>query len=196
MPMRRRRLHWFIAVVALATVCLVPKSESTFEFDGVNLRLRECSRSRSWLLGFVMWEKCGRPADHPTAVRLRELGVVPPVSEAESRWLLIKGFTSGERGYKGAGSSFVRAVGASSVGTPVTLPAADDLSGNVWVLWAEKDRVAATHFWSEARSLALRERGGWRAAQYLLSAGELLEERKCDVLGAEVEAHARQAAEW
>lgn len=193
--MKRRRLRAVIAVVGLASVCLFPKSESTFEFDAVNLRLRDCSRYRSWLFGFVLWERCRPPTDHPTAARLRELGVLPPVSEADSRWTLIKGFTSGVRGWKGAGSVFVRALGATSFGAPVTLPAAEDLSANVWVRWAEKDRAAASHFWSEARAVALGERGGWRAAQYLLAAGGLLEDRQCDVPGAELEAHARQASE-
>jgi hypothetical protein len=192
--MKRRRLL-IVITGGLAAVCLLPKSEFTFEFDGVNLRLRECFRYRSWLFGFVLWERCGSPTDHPTAARLRELGVLPPMVEADSRWLLIKGFTSEVRGWKGAGSYFVRALGATTYGAPVTLPAAEDLSGNVWVRWAEKDRAAAIHFWAETRAIAVGEQGGRRAAQYLLAAGELLEECKCEVPGAEVEAHARQAAE-
>src|SRR5262245_21973908 len=117
--MKRRQRFVALAAVGLAVLCLVPKSEDTFEFDGANYRLRECSRARSWLFGFVLWERCSSPADHPTAVRLRELGVIPSVSEADSRWLLIKGFTWGARGWKGVGSSYVRVLAATSFGTPV-----------------------------------------------------------------------------
>ena len=97
--MKRRRLLVVLGAVVLAGACLFPKSEYTFEFDAANLRLRECSRYRSWVFGFVLWERCSPPADHPTAARLREIGVLPPVAESESRWVLIKGFTSGERGW-------------------------------------------------------------------------------------------------
>src|SRR4051812_10147063 len=100
--MKRRRLL-VLAIVGAAALCLFPKPESTSEFDGVNLRLRGCSRTRSWLLGFVMREQCSEPWDHPTAGRLRELGVLAPVREEDSRWLIIKGFTPGVRGWIGPG---------------------------------------------------------------------------------------------
>ena len=138
----------------------------------------------------MLWEQCS-PIDHPTADCVHS--VIPPVSEADSRWRL-SGFTSGVRGWKGARGYYVRALGAASFGTPVTLPAAEDSSGNVWVRWAEQDLAAAKHFWHEARKIAVN-RGDWRASDYLRAAREFLEERKLDVSGVEVEAHARQVAE-
>jgi hypothetical protein len=82
-------------------------------------------------------------------------------------------------------------LGATSFGTPVTLPADEDVSGNVWVRWAEKDAEAAKHFWQEVRALAISEQGGdWRAVEYLRAAVEFLMERGLNVTG---EAYARQA---
>src|SRR5436853_3657868 len=109
--MSRRKLLLVLGAVSVAVVCLFPVSESTFEFDGVNLRLRGCSRYRAWLVGVVLWERCSPPEDHPTAARLRELGVLSPVREEASRWLLIKGFTAGVRGWIGQGREYVRALG-------------------------------------------------------------------------------------
>jgi hypothetical protein len=190
--MKQRRLFLILGTVGLAIVFLFPKSEYTFEFDGVNLRLRDCTRYRSWLLGFVLWEQCSPPHDHPTAIRLRELEVLGPVREQDAQWLLIKGFTSGVRGWIGPGRDYVRAMGASSFGTPVTLPAEEDVSKNLWVKWAVKDPPAAKHFWQEMQATAIRtERGGY----YLHAAKEYLEEQKLVVKGEELEAHARRAIE-
>jgi hypothetical protein len=171
----------------VAGVCLFPQSENTLEFDSVNLRLRECSRSRSRLLGFALSERCSPPSDHPTAARLRELGVVAPVSEGDARWVLIKGFKSGVRGWKGAGSEYLRALGPTSFGTPVPLPAGEDLSRNVWVRWATRDAAAAGQFWREVREQSLDPRDGdWKVARSLTAAAVLLEERDCQVSADEI----------
>jgi hypothetical protein len=191
--MIQRRLVVILALAGVAAICLFPQSEQTFEFDAANLRLRDCSRYRSLILRFALWERCGPPKDHPTAIRLRELGMISAVRETEARWTLIKGFTFSVRGWKGAGSDFLRALGPTSFGTPVPLPTDEDLSQNVWVRWAEKDPQAAAHFWMEVRKIVLDQRdGGWRAANFLLAARTFLEERDLQVSGAEVEARASQ----
>jgi hypothetical protein len=190
--MKRQKRFLILGAVVLAAVCLFPKWESTFEFDGVNLRLRDCSRCRSWLFGFVLWENCSPPHEHPTAVRLRELGVLGPVREQDSQWLLIKGFTSGVRGWVGGGREYVRTLGAAFYGTPVTLPADEDLSKNLWIEWAIKDPPAAKHFWQEVQAVAIRTK---RGGSYLWAAKEYLEERKLVVVGSELEAHAKSATE-
>jgi hypothetical protein len=187
--MKRRKLFLLLGAVAVVG-CFFPKSEYTFEFDGVNLRLRDCSRYRSWLFGFVLWESCSPPVEHPTSARLRELGVLEPIREESSRWLLIKGFTPGVRGWIGPGREYVRALGAFSLGTPVTLPAKEDLSKNLWVEWAIKDPEAARHFWKEMQGVASRT---YRGGYYLWVAREYLEEHKLAVVGSEVETHARHA---
>ena len=63
--MKLRLLFLILATVGLAVLCLFSKSEVTFELDGANYRPRECSRSRSWLFGFVLW---------------REAHILPPLS--------------------------------------------------------------------------------------------------------------------
>lgn len=180
--------------LAVLVFCLFPKSEDTFEFDGVNLRLRECSRSRFRLFGIVLWERCSPPQDHPTAVRLRELGVLSPIAEADSQWLLIKGFTSGVRGWIGPGREYVRSLGAYSFGTPVILPLAEDLAQNVWIQWAIKTPAAAQQFWAAFQALVRQKRhGGYNAALYLRAAREYLEQKKLEVTVAELDAQAAQA---
>lgn len=192
---RRKRIVVLTLLVAIA-FCLFPKSEETFEFDGVNLRLRECSRSRSRLLGFVFWEHCSQPWDHPTAVRLRELGMIPPVREEDSRWLLIKGFTTGVRGWMGAGREYVRGIGAASFGTPVTLPAQEEVSENTWVRWAVKDPEGSKQFWQSFLDLARQNlHGGYYNAYFLRAAKDYLEERKLEITVPELQAHARQFVE-
>ena len=185
--MQRRRLLLLLGPIVLVSVCLFPQSESTFEFDAANLRLRECSRSRSWMLGFAFSERCSPTSDHPTAARLRELGVIPAVIEADARWVLIKGFKPGVRGWKGAGSEYLRALGPTSFGTPVALPASEDVSSNVWIRWAAKDSAAASQFWGDVRKHVLGGRdGSWEAARSLMVVGRLLEERDCQVSAGEV----------
>lgn len=189
---------WLLLLVMIAALAIVlfPRPEETYEFDGANYRLRACSRYCSFLLGFTIWERCSAARDHPTAVRLRELGVLPPVNEADTRWLLIKGFTWGVRGWIGPGREYLRVLGPTTFITPVPLPTAEDLSANVWVRWAEKDLSAAKHFWQLVRVLAVDQpRGDLRATDYLRVAKLLLEERKHDVSGAEVEAYAKQEAD-
>lgn len=186
----RRRRSLFITTAVLMVLVLFPLHEYTFEFDEVNLRLRECSRYRSWVMGIVVWERCSPPADHPTATRLRELGVLPPVKEGEAKWVLNKGFTPGVRGWVGPGKWSVRALGVTSFGTPVTLPAKEDVAANPWVRWAAADPAGAAHFWREAREFI----PSGKFALYLLSARQYLDEHPGGV-GAEVEAAGRRAVE-
>jgi hypothetical protein len=193
--MKRRRLIVIVGAIGLVVVCAFPKYEFTFEFDSVNLRLRDCARYRSWLLGFTLWQSCSPPDSHPTATRLRELGVLPEIDEQDSQWVLIKGFKSGVRGWKGRGSYILQALGATTFGTPVTLPAKEDVTQNVWVKWTVKDPEASAHFWKEVRALAFQDKIGWRAEQYLLAAREYLEKHKENVVGAEVEEYARRASD-
>jgi len=193
--MKRRLKVALLCPLGVVAAIFFPRDEYTFEFDTANLRVRECSRTRSWLFGFVMRERCGPAADLPVAVRLRELGVLPPVNEAEARWVLNKGFTAGVRGWKGVGWTYVIALGPA-LGAPVTLPVAGDPSGSVWVRWAERDPAAATRFWGWVREVGAGGPGGDRqAAEYLLAAGQLLARRRCEVTGAEVEAHARRVVD-
>jgi hypothetical protein len=186
---KRRRLLIF-AAVSLATVCLFPKSEYTIELDGVNLRMRECSRYRSWLLGIQLWERCGVAWDHPTAARLRELGALAPVSEDDAHWVLVKGFTSGVRGWTGPGRHYVVALGASSFGTPVTLPAEENISQNVWIRLAEKDAEEARRFWLQFQSGRARTASG---GAYLWTVREYLNEHGLEVKPAELDEHVRRA---
>ncbi|HEX3658259.1 MAG TPA: hypothetical protein VHV55_20895 [Pirellulales bacterium] len=172
-----------IAIVAVVGACFIPTSEYTFEFDGVNLRMRECVRTRSWLFGFLLSERCSPPQEHPTAVRLRELAVLAPVQDAESQWLLVKGFRSGWRGWKGDGALYVRYLGASTVATPVPFPAEETLSDNIWVKWALNDPKAAADFWSDFQTVAKTSRKGG----YMLMAGDqYLKDHKLKVDGPEL----------
>src|SRR5262245_48144476 len=169
--MKRQMLILKVALAGVLVACVFPKSEETFEFDCVNLRLRECSRCRSRLLGFVLWENCSQPWEHPTAARLREIGMIPAVREEDSRWLLIKGFTTGVRGWIGAGREYVRGLGAASFGTPVTLPAQEDVSENIWVRWAVKHPKGSKQFWQAFLDLARQNlHGGYYNAYFLRAA--------------------------
>lgn len=193
--MKRSRLLLVLGAVGLAVGCLFPESEYALEFDSANLRLQNSTRYRSRLFGFVLWERYSLPEEHPTGARLRTLGVLPPIREEESRWILIKQFTSGgRRSSKGTGSYFLESLGATTFGTPVTLSAAESLDENIWVRWAVKDPTAAKHFWQEVRVVSAEAANDWKGVNYLLAAREYLEQHKLEVVGAEVEAHARQAA--
>ena len=149
--MTRRKTLLAGAAVVLVVVCLFPVQESTYEFDAVNFRLRVCERARAFAFGFVMWERCGPVADHPTAARLRELGVIGPVNEPATRWVLIKGRRPGVRGWHGEGKTYLRALGETSFGTPVPLPVNEQLAKNAWVRWAVHDPAAARRFWARAQ---------------------------------------------
>jgi hypothetical protein len=135
-----------LVIADLSIACIVTVSEFTFEFDGVNLRLRECSRTRSWLFGFIIKEQCCEPQEHATASRLRELGILAPIVEEDSQWLLIRGHKPNVRGWIGPGRNYVRGLGAYSFGTAVTLPADEDLEKNIWIKWSVKDPKGAKHF--------------------------------------------------
>jgi hypothetical protein len=178
-----------MTTVGLAVVVLFPKAETTFEFDAVNLRDRVCKRQRSWLLDFVFYDRFDPPRDHPTAVRLRELGVLPAVREQEARWVLIKGFTSGVKGWKGNGRHYLDALGATTFGTPVPGWADENLSANPWVRWAVKDKVEATAFWPEFQTYAVKrpDFGGL----YLMGARDCLANNDFRVSAPEVNERAR-----
>jgi hypothetical protein len=189
--MKRRRVWFLVAVVVVAAgVVLYPRHESTYEFDGVNLRLRSCSRYRSWVLGVALFERAEGEADHPTAGRLRALGVLPKADEARARWVLIKGFKPGVSGWKGAGADYLRALGPTTWGTPVALPAGEDLSKNVWVRWAEADPKAAAEFWKTFQSAGVAD---YRHAQYLDLARTYLAGHEHPVAGADLQAFAERA---
>lgn len=188
--MRRRKVHSILGAIGLVVVCLFPKPESTIELDCVNLRIRECSRYRSWLLGFVLRETCTAPWEHPTAVRLRELGVLAPVRDEHAQWAMIKGFKVGVRGWYGAGHDYLYALGPVTMLTPAPWPANEDLSKNIWVEWAVKDPAAAKHFWQEVQAIAARTQD---VSYYVSAAKGYLENHKLDVVGSELEAHARFA---
>jgi hypothetical protein len=183
-----------VAVVGFAIATFVPISESTFEFDGVNLRSRECFRNRSWLFHFVLSEQCSEPQDHAAALRLRELGVLGPILEKESHWLLIQGYKTGVRRWRGPGRDYVRNLGATTFGAAVVLPAEEDLSENIWVKWAVKDPKGATHFWQELQSVAMKQPG--LGGAFLRAAEEYLQEHKLVVVATDLEAHARHAIEY
>lgn len=143
-----------IFVIAAVMVLLVAGlalylryEEVTYEFDCLNLRLRYCERTRLSLFDVVLSEKCSTPKDHAVATKLRELGILEPVDERESRWELVAGFKPGVRGWRGNGRMCIRALGATTFGTAVTLPAEEDMATNVWVKWALQDADAARQFW-------------------------------------------------
>jgi hypothetical protein len=106
--MTRRGIAFIVSMLGVGLLGFLPAAEETYEFDASNLRMRSCSRGRSWVFGVVLWEHCGPAADHPTGRRLRELGVVPPVNEADARWVLVKG--------SGAACAAGRARAASTCG--------------------------------------------------------------------------------
>ena len=162
----KRRHAWILVVclAVLAVICLFPVSESTYEFDGFNLRTRSCRRTRCWLPGWVVRERCSPPADHSTAVRLRGLGVLTPVSERDANWVLIKGFKPGVRGWSGPGREFLQVLGPTTFGTPVAFPATQDVSKNSWVRWAVEDPQTATQFWSHYQAEVAHD---WRGSRYL-----------------------------
>jgi hypothetical protein len=187
-----KRPKLLLLFVGIGIVCLIPKEEYTFEFDGVNLQLRDCSRYRSWLWGFVIWERCSAPQEHPTAVRLRQLGALGPNRSEDERWLLMSGFKPGVRGWRGPGRDYVRALGATTFGTAVTLPAQEELAENLWIKWALADPPAVKHFWQELQSVELQRECG---AYFLEAAKEYLENHGVNVGGANVEAHAHRAIE-
>lgn len=186
---RRKRLIVGVAV-AVVVVCLFPVEESTHEFDAVNFRLRACKRARAFSFGFVMWERCGPVAHHPTAARLRELGVIGPVNEPASRWVLIKGRRPGVRGWHGEGKTYLRALGETSLGTPVPLPVSEQLATNAWVRWAIHDPAAARRFWARAQRAPADD---WLAVALLGAARMRLERRPFPVDDRELEADARSA---
>ena len=130
----------------------LPVSEQTYEFDAGNFRLRYCERWRAWLFGTVLRERCGPPSDHPVAVRLRELGALENASETRTRWVLIKGRKPGVRGWSGEGKEYIRALGATSFGTPVPLPTDEGLNRNGWIRWASRDPRAVNRYWARVRS--------------------------------------------
>jgi hypothetical protein len=157
MPRRSRTLALYIALLVPAAAGLFPLTERTYEFDAGNFRLRYCERGRAWLFGVVVWERCEPPMDHPTAVRLRQLGGMDAPDEARARWVLIKGFRPGVRGWHGDGKEFLRGLGPTSFGTPVPLPVNEELAQNGWVRWAAHDPAASRRFWRRVQTA--RDRG-------------------------------------
>ncbi|REK18346.1 MAG: hypothetical protein DWQ37_04320 [Planctomycetota bacterium] len=152
---RRRRAVRYTVYTALGVACVAAAAsylgrataEQRYEFDIVNLRLRYCE-------GNIYSERCSKPVDHPTAERLRELGILGPVSEEQARWELTKGFKSGVRGWSGAGRDYVKGLGASTRLTPVPFPAEEDVSKNLWVRWAVASPEDAKEFWRRQQALA------------------------------------------
>lgn len=163
-PTKRWRRKIAVAILTTCIVSgLIPVGESAYEFDAVNLRTRHCRRSRGWLIPVVLFSDCTAATNHPTAVELRRLGMLPSVSASESRWVLIKSF--GWRGVeKGVGREFLHALGSCTSMTPVPLPADEVDSENVWVNWARHDPESATEFWSR---LSASETGDGRRAGIL-----------------------------
>lgn len=140
-------------------------AERRWEFDTVNFRTRYCEAN-------LFHERRGQPVNHATGLRLRELGVLPPVSDAEAKWELIKGFKPGVRGWIGHGHDYVSRLGASTWLTPVSLPAGESLAENIWVRWAMNNPDDARMFWQMQRSLAqtqpsLAAYRLWYAMRYL-----------------------------
>jgi hypothetical protein len=150
-----RARFWIILLVACTSiVCLWPITERRFELDEVNLQLRYRSVTRSRLVPVVYHDRSSEPTEHATARRLRAMSVLPPVIQEQSRWVLIKGFRLGIRGWIGPGRLYIRVLGESSFGTPVTLPVPEDLSQNVWVRWAENQPEVAVQFWRRFQCIA------------------------------------------
>lgn len=149
-------LAWTVVIIFVGAAVLFPITEYTSEFDGFNLRTRSCVRYRAMILQFVLYEHCSEPEDHPTAARLRQLGVLAPVNAEKSQWLLIKGFTAGIRGWHGQGKTYLRALGRYMALSPVPYPIADDLSQNNWVRWAAHNPEAARKFWRHFQFVATR----------------------------------------
>lgn len=159
-------------------------AESRHEFDMVNLRTRFCK-------GNIYHERCSEPVEHAVGIRLRELGVLPPVSESEAHWDLIKGFKPGVRGWKGNGGDYLRRLGESTRLTPVPLPAAEDVSDNIWVRWATNNADDSRRFWDVQRSL-VRSRPSF-AVHQLLVASRYLEAHEARATFAEIDAEIRRA---
>ena len=181
-----RARAWIILLVACTgIVCLWPINERRYEFDEVNLRLRYRSVTRSWLLPIVYNDRSSAPAEHATASRLREKHVLSPVNDEESRWVLIKGFRPGIRGWIGPGRLYVRVLGESSFGTPVTLPVPEDLSKNVWIRWADNQPEVATRFWRRFQRIARETPVG---GKLLIAVKEHLEQRRHSVVAGDFEA--------
>jgi hypothetical protein len=175
-----RKTIWVsaILVVLVGGVVLLSRigvSEVTFEFDTVNFRDRECQRDRSKWFGFVLREKCFKAEEHAVARRLRELGVLEPIHEEDSRWELMAGFKPGVRGWRGEGKYFIRELGEVTFGTAVTFPAKEDLEKNIWVHWAQQDPKIAKQFWANLQSFV--RKGGY-GSLYLRIAKTYLKENK------------------
>jgi hypothetical protein len=120
-------------------------TEITWEFDCINLRVPYCERIK--LDEKLLREVCDDPAEHEVAKHLRKLGVLGPIRENEAKWTLMSGLKPGVRGWRGPGRRYVQELGNVSFGTPVTLPAQEDLDKNLWVKWARRDPEAAKKFW-------------------------------------------------
>ncbi|MGD9647614.1 MAG: hypothetical protein AB7U73_18010 [Pirellulales bacterium] len=187
--MTRRRI---IIASLIAGTCLAAgfallahfTAERRYEFDTVNLRMRYCEAN-------LFYEHCGQPVDHATGQRLRELGVLPPVSATEAKWELIKGFKPGVRGWMGYGHDYVRRLGASTWLTPVPLPASENLVENIWVRWATNNSDDARAFWQAQRALAPAQ--PILAVDRLLVAMRYLEDHDARASNDEVETQIRKA---
>lgn len=160
----------FIAVI----IWLVDREtfEQRYEFDLFNLRTRYCESS-------LFRERCSEPIDHPTAKRLRELGVLPPVSEEDAQWELNSGFKHRKlleivRGWRGPGRDYIRALGPTTWLTPVPFPGEEDLSQNPWVRWALQEPDDVRAFWHEQREIAAADPN--YAATRLMFAGDWLQQ--------------------
>lgn len=140
-------------------------AERRWEFDTLNFRTRYCEAN-------LFHERCGQPVNHATGLRLRELGVLPPISDMGAKWELIKGFKLGVRGWRGYGQDYVSRLGATTWLTPVSLPADESLAENIWVRWAMNNPDDARKFWQMQRWLAptqssLAAYRLWYAMRYL-----------------------------
>lgn len=158
-------------------------SEARYEFDIVNLRMRYCE-------GNCFRERCSKPIEHSTGTKLRELGILEPISDQDARWELIKGFKKGVRGWIGTGRSYVTALGAHTMLTPVTLPAGEDVSKNLWVRWALSDPAGAKQFWKTQRSLAQKE--PWLSGERVAVAQRILEAHDANASLEKLNAEIRQ----
>jgi hypothetical protein len=167
-----------VAITGLLLLSLIPSTGAAYEFDQINFRCRSCSLYRSWLFGFVLLQQCGEVWDHPTAIQLRELGVLKPIRENEARWVLIKELHPGRRSDRGQGIFYLNGLGAITFGTPVPLPEALEDLENPWVKWASKDKDGARLFWESFEKLSMRTA---LAGDYLVVAKEYLEAQHLEV---------------
>jgi hypothetical protein len=191
----KRRLR--TSIVLLVIIGLPPlawftsATESFYEFDVVNFRLRYCERIVFYSTKIPFWSTCSEPTEHEVGSKLREMGILAPIREDETKWVFMRGFRSDSRvrGWRGDGTGYVRGLGASTFGAPVTLPANEDLEKNVWVLWAKRDPQQSKQFWQRLEAFA---KNGGSGGSVLAHCKMVLEEHKGNATLADLEAELKQ----